>query len=278
MGQIEGRPDVATPGAAFRESYAEAGGFRIRRMEAGHGLPLVYLHGAGALRLSRAHDLLAERFRVIALKVLGFGRSRENTTSESAPALARTMAEAVAAIGLGRYNLLGWSFGGRLAAWMAVQFPERIEALMLAAPTAILPEGHVLPDAAGAPPEQWSGLLYAHSERQAPTQRADPAVAAKQAALVRRLPGPNRDPELEGLLGALDVPTLVLFGTEDRLIPPEMGRMYRAIMPNCHFVLVYDAGHAIDADRPETFARVVGDFLERREQFIVTRTSGLIDP
>ena len=70
----------------------------------------------------------------------------------------------------------------------------------------------------------------------------------------------------------------MLFGTRDQMIPPEMGRIYREIMPNCHFVLVYDAAHAIGADRPEAFASVVSDFLERHEQFIVTRTSALVNP
>ena len=146
---------------------------------------------------------------------------------------------------------------------------------MLEAPAAIRPEGHTRGD---VPPEQRASLLYAHPERQPPMPRPDPAVVAKQEALVQRLRGPNRDPELESQLGDMNVPTLVLFGTRDRMIPPEMGRIYRAKLPNCHFVLVYDAGHAIDADRPEAFASVVSDFLERHEQFIVTRTSGLVNP
>jgi pimeloyl-ACP methyl ester carboxylesterase len=97
-------------------------------------------------------------------------------------------------------------------------------------------------------------------------------------ALVGRLRGPNRDADLEARLAAVTVPTLVLFGTEDRLIPSEMGRVYREIMPNCNLVYVYDAGHHVDADRPEAFASLVLDFLERHEQFVVTRTSSLINP
>jgi pimeloyl-ACP methyl ester carboxylesterase len=92
------------------------------------------------------------------------------------------------------------------------------------------------------------------------------------------LSGLRRDEELERQLGGLNVPTLVLFGTEDRTIPPEMGRIYREKLPNCHVVLVYDAGHDVDAERPEAFASVVSDFLERRGQFVVTRTSGLVNP
>jgi alkanesulfonate monooxygenase SsuD/methylene tetrahydromethanopterin reductase-like flavin-dependent oxidoreductase (luciferase family) len=66
--------------------------------------------------------------------------------------------------------------------------------------------------------------------------------------------------------------------TEDRLIPPELGRVYRAILPNCHFVIVYDAAHAIYDDRPEAFAAIVIDFLERRDEFVVPRQSGLRYP
>jgi pimeloyl-ACP methyl ester carboxylesterase len=74
------------------------------------------------------------------------------------------------------------------------------------------------------------------------------------------------------------VPTLVLFGTLDRMIPPEMGHFYKELMPNAHLVFVYDAGHAIATDRPEAFTEVVGDFLERREAFVISRTATVIHP
>jgi pimeloyl-ACP methyl ester carboxylesterase len=74
------------------------------------------------------------------------------------------------------------------------------------------------------------------------------------------------------------VPVLVLFGTEDRMIPSTMGALYREKIPKCHFVLVYDAGHAIDADRPEAFTAVVSDFLQRGEAFIVSQQSSLLNP
>jgi pimeloyl-ACP methyl ester carboxylesterase len=62
------------------------------------------------------------------------------------------------------------------------------------------------------------------------------------------------------------------------MIPSEMGRLYSEKLPNCHLILVYDAGHAVDADRPEAFVSVVSDFLQRHEAFLVNRQSGLIHP
>src|SRR5437763_13050605 len=79
---------------AFREGFVEADGFRIRYMEAGQGPALIHLHGAGGLRLSSAHDLLASEFRVIDLEMPGFGASAENTKTQSMPELAATMAAA----------------------------------------------------------------------------------------------------------------------------------------------------------------------------------------
>jgi len=262
------------PGAGFAERYVDADGFRIRYLEAGQGPPLVHLHGAGGPRLGRAHDLLAARFRVIAFEVPGFGESPENQRSGSMPELALSMARAITALGLDRVNLMGTSFGGTLALWLAVQHPDRLDALVLESPAAIRPEGHNRPR---LPPEQLARLLYAHPERQPPF-RMDPAVLAKQETLVARLRGPNRDADLEGRLPGLQIPTLVLFGMLDRMIPPEMGRLYREKLGNGHFVLVYDAAHEIGADRPEAFTSLVSDFLERHAQFVVNRTSGLLHP
>jgi pimeloyl-ACP methyl ester carboxylesterase len=270
---------MAAPGSAFREGFVEADGFRIRYCEAGQGAPLVHLHGAGGPRLSRAHDLLAQRFRVIAIEMPGFGRSEENTRTRTIADLAATIVQALDRIGLDRFDLMGTSFGGRTALWLAAQNPERLRALVLEAPAAVRPQGA----AAGAAPvagtpEEMAARLYAHPERMPPLPPADPAVQAKQQRLVARLRGPARDPDLEAALRRLDIPTLVLFGTMDRVIPPEMGRHYKELMPNCHLVLVYDAGHAIGAERPEAFAEVVTDFLERRDAFVISRTETVIHP
>jgi pimeloyl-ACP methyl ester carboxylesterase len=261
--------------AGFREGFVDADGFRIRYMEAGEGPPLVHLHGAGGLRLSPGHDLLARRFRVIAFEMPGFGASAENTRSRSMADLAATMGRAIAALGLDRVNLWGTSFGGKAALFLAAQEPASVAALVLESPAAIRPEGTRRP--AGTP-EEIARRLYAHPERVPPAPPVDPAVGAKVARLTSRLRGPDRDPDLECRLPDLNVPTLVLFGTEDRVIPPEMGRFYKQLMPNCHLVLVYDAGHAIATDRPEAFEEAVADFVERREAFVISRAETLVHP
>ena len=123
-----------------------------------------------------------------------------------------------------------------------------------------------------------AGLLFAHPEKLGPLPAPDPAIQAKNRALASRLRGPEHDAVLEARMRDMAIPTLVLFGTLDRVIPPDMGRHYKELLPNCHLVFVYDAGHAISTDRPEAFAEIVADFVERREAFVVSRTETVIHP
>ena len=260
---------------AFSEGFVEADGFRIRYMQAGQGAPLVHLHGAGGLRMTRAHDLLSKRYQVIVFEMPGFGESAENTRTQTLGELAATMGSALSALGIDRFNLMATSFGGRVALLLALQQPDRVQALILEAPAAIRPAGQRPPSGT---PEEIAQLIFAHPERLGPLPVVDPAVQEKQRALTGRLRGPDRDAELEARMKGLATPTLVVFGTLDRVIPPDLGRIYKTLLPNCHLVFVYDAGHEISTDRPEAFAEVAGDFLERHEAFVISRTETVIHP
>jgi pimeloyl-ACP methyl ester carboxylesterase len=270
MGQAEPQG-----GAAFTEGSVEADGFRIRYVEAGRGSPVVMLHGMGGLILSKVHDELAKKYRVIAFEMPGFGQSPANAMSQSVQDLAQTMAQAAAELRLDRYALVGTSFGGRVALWQALQSPQQVDLLVLIAPTAVLPEGYTLPSVA---PDQIGTLLFAHPEHAPAGPPLDPASVAREMALLQRIHGMSRDPELEGRLDEVQTQALVVFGTADKVVPPAMGRTYRERMPNCHYVLVYDAGHAVAAERPEALTNTIADFLDLRETFIVSRRDSRINP
>jgi len=269
------QPQTSPPDAGFAENHVEADGFRIRYCEAGDGPVLVHLHGAGGMRLNRAHDRLARSHRVIAFEMPGFGKSAENTRTRDQAELARTMIRAADALRLDRFDLWGTSFGGRTALWLAAQAPERVGALVLEASAAIRPAGVIPPSGTS---EQMARLVFAHPERMPPVVLPDAAVQAQTRALVMRLRGPERDAALEAALPQLATPTLVLFGTEDRLMPPELGHLYKRLMPNAHLAFVYDAGHAIGAERPEAFTEIVDDFLDRHEAFVISRNKTALFP
>jgi pimeloyl-ACP methyl ester carboxylesterase len=263
-------------GKLFTEAHVEADGFRIRYTEAGSGPPLVCLHGGGGLRLSPAHDLLARDYRVIAFEMPGFGTSPENRRSTSTEDLACSMNAAVSALEVEHYSLMGTSFGSKVALWMAIHRPQPVEAIVLVSPAAIRAKEGPVPTRVS--PEEAVRLLYAHPERQPKAPPPPPELTAKHAALTGRLLGPPRDPPFEARLAELPHPVLALFGTADRVTPPEGAHLYRELLPNCHIMLVYDAAHAIDADRPEALASVVADFLARKDHFLVRNRSDLVHP
>jgi hypothetical protein len=68
---------------------------------------------------------------------------------------------------------------------------------------------------------------------------------------------------------------LALSGTKDQ---SDTGDRYRTLVPDCHFMLVYDAGGAIGAERPEALALITRGFFERRDLFLVSRESGMAFP
>jgi len=260
---------------SFCEGFVEADGFRIRYMEDGAGPPLVHLHGAGGLSLTPAHDMLARTHRVIAFEMPGFGESAENTRSSAMRDLASTMAAAAGALGVSSFDLLGSSFGGKVALWLAALHPAAVRALVLEGPAAIRQADS---QPATGTPEEMARRLYAHPERMPLPADLPMNVKLKHRALVGRLRGPDRDAELEAVMAGLAMPVLVLFGTLDRMMPPEMGRHYKTLIPNCHLVFVYDAGHLIGVERPEAFTEVVADFLERREAFVISRRGTVLLP
>jgi pimeloyl-ACP methyl ester carboxylesterase len=263
-------------GEAFSDAYVEADGFRIRYSEGGSGAALVCLHGGGGLRLAPAHDILARDHRVIAIEMPGFGASPENTRSASIEDLARTMNDAVSALHIGQHSLMGTSFGSKVALWMAILRPELVDSIVLISPAAIREQKGPVPT--HVTPEEAARLLYAHPERQPKTPSPPREIVAKHAALTSRLLGPPRDAPFEARLATLPHPVLALFGTADKVTPPEGAHLFREILPNCNIVMVYDAAHAIDADRPEALASIVGDFLARQDRFLVNNRSGLIHP
>ncbi len=226
MSNTTQRPDDSS--VAFAEHSIQVGGLQMRYLEAGHGSPVVVLHGTGGVQQPSLHRLLARQFRVITLKIPDVVQPPHN--------VARTLTRASVALGLDHYVLVSSEAITSIALWQAIDTPEQIDGLVLISPTVLLPE-----DGSGT-----SGF--------------------------------GRDPKLERRLADLQVATLVLVGTNDEILPPETGQRYVEQIPSCYYVLVYDAGHTIETDRPDALCTAVGDFAERRDAFIVEHKSTTINP
>ena len=264
------------PTATFTEGHVEADGFRIRYLVAGQPRPVgaIVMLDSMTWGPSKLHDALAQKYRVVAFELPGFGHSPANTKSQSVKDLANTMAQAAAALAPEQYSLIGTSFGANVALWQTLSAPDQVEALILISPTALLPTG--IPTA--ATPEEMASQLLAHPENAPGLPILDPAIYAKEQALVQRLKGAAHDAEAESRLSEIQCATLAVFGLKDKMVAPEAPGIYRERIANSNISLVYDAGHLIVAERPEALIGAVSDYVERRETFIIGRQSSIVNP
>ena len=130
-----------------------------------------------------------------------------------------------------RMHLIGTSLGGRVAAWLAVRHADRVDRLVLESPAAFRPAD--APPLSALTPEQLRRALYGNPEVAPPTD--DPLERQRQLKVVGRLTqGVMWDADLERGLGEIEAATLVLFGTQDGLMPPEMGRVYKERIPEAY--------------------------------------------
>lgn len=238
----------------YTEGRVEVGDREFRYLEAGEGEPLVWLHGGGGLYPSRGTDLLAEQFRLVALELPGFGSSWDLVGAETFDQLGAQVGDAIEAMELGDHVLHGTSFGGAVALHLALDRPHGITRLILESPAAFRPVGWVPPDI-----DTVRKGLFRHPEL-ARRVRIDPKIALRDRELVNRLSLTVDRDALAGRLRDLSVPTLVIFGEADTLVPPAMASNYCDNAPECSLLLIPDAAHVVSSDQPEIYAAAVSGF------------------
>lgn len=239
----------------------------------GGGAPLVFLHGAGGHTGWMAFlDELSQRFSVFAPEHPGFGQSDDPAWLDEVGDLAYFHLDLLARLGLDRVHLIGTSLGGWVAAEMAVRNTTRLASLTLVGAVGITAQGDPIPDIFRMPVEENLRRYYADPARAArrladlagaEMKAADIAAAAKNRATVTRLAYRPRfhNPGLGKWLHRIDVPTLLLWGAADGLVPPAFGQAYRALIPGSRLVVLPNAGHAPFDEQKDAFLAAFLDFV-----------------
>jgi len=232
------------------------------------GQPLVFLHGAGGHTGWMAFlDELATRFAVFAPEHPGFGQSDDPPWLDDIADLAYFHLDLLKALGLDRVHLMGTSLGGWVAAEMAVRNTAPLASLTLVGAVGITAGGEPIPDIFRLPVEENLQRFYADQERAArrvaDVARADMNPVAKNRATVTRLAYRPRfhNPGLAKWLHRIHVPTLLLWGAEDGLVPPKFGEAYRALIPGSRLVVLPQAGHAPFDEQKDTFLAAFLEFV-----------------
>jgi pimeloyl-ACP methyl ester carboxylesterase len=276
-------PEPSRP--ASREVLA--GGLRCHYLEAGSGPPIVLLHGtaidSAALSYGPSLEALASRHRVLALDWPGYGRSERPRTNPELTDYVALLGAFLDALGLARAHLVGFSMGGAVAIGFALAAEERVETLTLVGSYGLdakLPVP-LLPYLALRTPALRQSVVWGLRRSRLLTRLlltrvvfADPKRVTPE--LVNDVHRQLRAPEAERsflawlrgelrpfVLGTtfadrlerIDVPTLLLHGRRDRVIPS--GKALRATerIPNARIVVVPGCGHWVPREAPATFER-----------------------
>ncbi len=249
------------------EEYVELPGGRVHLLRGGEGAPLLFLHAAGgAGHWLEFHELLARRFEVFAPDHPGFGGSDELSDVEAMDDLVYHYIDVIDRLGLDRPCVVGASLGGWLAAELAVAAPHLIGPLVLLSPAGLRVPGHLVTDIFFLKPPQLVEALFHDVGRSTfPTDPGiDDVLAAYRdqtaAARFAWVPFFN-NPKLERRLHRITARTLVVWPSDDRIVPIEHGHRYAQGIPGAQFTVVDDCGHAMYMERPAAFADVTADFL-----------------
>ncbi|HVK20421.1 MAG TPA: alpha/beta hydrolase [Actinokineospora sp.] len=281
-------PDPLAVTLRFREIHGYRRAFRM----GGSGPALLFIHGISDSSETWRHVLpeLSRRYTVIAPDLLGHGDSDKPRADYSAAAYACGMRDLLAVLDVEQVTVVGHSLGGGVAMQFAYQFPERCERLVLVSGGGAGREVHPMLRFAAGP---WAEAVL-------PLATSTPAhaVARTVLSLFPGLAGIDHPGDLDYVLEryrllrerrartaflrtlravvdqrgqvvtmldrsylAVGVPTLLMWGGRDQIVPAEQATAAHAALPGSELEVFEDSGHFPHHDDPARFIDVLGAFL-----------------
>ena len=264
--------------------FVRVDGQLVRVSVRGEGSPLLLIMGLGGnieMWEPLERELNARGVQTIAYDASGTGESPTRLVPQRMPGLARQAAHILDALGHPDAGVLGVSFGGAVAQELTLASPHRVRRLVLASTTCGVGgvPGNPLALSLLATPLRYysptflrltANMLYG------PTTGENGDLVREQIDARRARP-----PKLWGYIGQLAaaagwtslpwlhrlrIPTLVLTGSADPIVPPVNGRILTARIPGAELHVVPGAGHLLLMDRAEECAATIAEFLESRAQ------------
>jgi pimeloyl-ACP methyl ester carboxylesterase len=258
----------------------KVGPFALEVLRRGGGRPILLLHGIEPVSQEASFvDLLARYGEIIAPSHPGFGNSPRAEDFETVYDLVQLYREVLDELPA-TAAVIGFSFGGWIAAELAAQGHPKLDRLVLVDPVGIKLSGREERDIAhffNTHPATLARLAWHDPARRPPgiyglgwqtmideaTPDADMvALARSWDALCLYAWRPHMyNPQLKQWLRRIAVPTLVLWGADDGVVTPDYGRRYAGLIPGARFEVIERAGHHPELEQPQAFAECLGHFL-----------------
>lgn len=257
---------------AFTEEFVEVAGSKIHLMKGGSGDPLLILHGAGGNSgWNRYAQELADHYTVYIPSHPGYGQSERPDWLETMNDMACLYTWFMEKQGLDGARAIGFSMGGWLASEIVASCQHSFSKLMLVAPAGIKPQNSEITDIFIISPAQILELLF-HNPKQAPEYEQlfgqEPTPEQLQIAEQNREMAVRvcwkpymHDPRLPFLLGRVNIPTQIVWGREDQIVPLECGEMFKKAIPGSNLSIIDNCGHVPNIEKPEEFIKIALDFM-----------------
>ena len=199
-------------------------------LRAGSGRPLLYLHPAGGVRRSKVLEGLAQWCALYVPIFPGFEGTGVHPAVTTRQALAALVAEFHTDVVKTPCDVMGWSFGGCVALWLALERPALVEHLVLECPTGII--------------------------------SIDKRIKRVNRALLEHYGAEDgKDEALVDRVGGIGHSTLILQGTDDGTIPAHSAERLKGLLASASLVTIAQAGHDLEMDQPARVLAAVREFL-----------------
>jgi pimeloyl-ACP methyl ester carboxylesterase len=254
-----------------RKTPVNVSGMNIELERRGRGEPLLLFYGEEALELDAPFvDELAAKYEVLIPSPPGFGNSERPDWITNTDDIAYIYLDLVEQLGITKAPVVGFSFGGWIAAEMATKDDSFISKLILVDPYGIkvgTPSDRDIADIWSLQPAEVVRRRWHDPEK---GKRDFPSMSEEQLTIVaRNVESLARfcwepymhNPKLKRRLHRIKAPTLLLWGENDGIAAPAYGKAYAELIPGAAFKAIPNAGHYPHLEQPQAFMKHVNDFL-----------------
>jgi pimeloyl-ACP methyl ester carboxylesterase len=253
----------------WTETAVALAGGTIALLKGGTGEPVVILHDdIGIAGWLPFHEALARRFTVYMPSHPGYGRSTVPEWARDVRDLAVLHQWLIKDLGLRNVPLIGFGLGGWIAAEMATMCHDRFSRLVLVGAAGLKPtEGEIADQFLVSATEHVREGFHDLAKFEA-LFGAQPDLDQLEAWEINREMTARIawapymfNQSLPHVLGGVDLPTLLVWGRQDRIMPISCAHRYAALLPNARLELIDDCGHYVDLEQPEKLADLVTAFV-----------------
>ena len=249
-----------------RKSY-KVNGVDTVVLEGGRGEePLVFFHGGGTFHGFEFVREWTDRFRVLHPFHPGYGESGDDPEMNELQDYVMHYDALLDQLKLDKVNLVGLSLGGWMAARFAITYPNRVKKLALIAPAGFRDKEHPTADILGLPGEELPGMLVSNFDvikkwlPEKPDMDFILARYRESTTFARLFWERPWDAKLPRYLHRVTMPTMIVWGDQDRIVPVEQLKLWQKFLPKADIRIIKGAGHLVLDEKPEA-AKAVGTVL-----------------